>query len=189
MWPCCWLRFASYTAEHVAADAAFLFGRDLAVSVWASAPVGIPRELAEERAAAISNVRYELSFDIRAHADSAPGTETLRFKLSKDGPLMLDFRGDNARELIINHQPEPVVVAENGHIILPTKALRPGENVLSLKFDAPVGPSGKAITRYEDKEDGSEYFYTLFVPMDASAAFPCFDQPDLKGRFRLTVSS
>ncbi len=50
------------------------------------------------------------------------------------------------------------------------------------------GPSGKAITRYEDKEDGSEYFYTLFVPMDASAAFPCFDQPDLKGRFTLAVT-
>ena len=44
---------------------------------------------------------------------------------------------------------------------------------------------GAAITRYEDKDDGSEYIYSLFlfVPMDASMAFPCFDQPDLKGRF------
>jgi aminopeptidase N len=80
-------------------------------------------------------------------------------------------------------------VIENGHIVLPATALRIGENVLSLKFDAAVGPSGKAITRYEDKDDGAEYFYTLFVPMDASAAFPCFDQPDLKGRFTLTVAS
>ena len=70
---------------------------------------------------------------------------------------------------------------------MPAGLLQSGENVLSLKFDAPIGPSGKAITRYEDKEDGSVYLYTLFVPMDASAAFPCFDQPDLKGRFTLTV--
>ena len=158
------------------------------MSAWASAPVGIPRELAEERAARISNLRYELSFEIRQHAESAPGTETLRFKLSEGGPLLLDFRGDSPRELSINRQPVPVVV-ENGHIVLSGGALRVGENVVSLKFDAPVGPSGKAITRYEDKEDGSEYFYTLFVPMDASAAFPCFDQPDLKGRFRLAVAS
>jgi aminopeptidase N len=44
-----------------------------------------------------------------------------------------------------------------------------------------------AFTRYEDKDDGSEYIYTLFVPMDAGLASPCFDQPDLKGRFKLTL--
>ena len=165
--------------------AAFLLG-GLAVSLWATAPVGIPRELAAQRAATISNLRYNLSFSIRPHAESAPGTEELRFVLSKDGDVLLDFRGDNARDLVINGQATPVVV-ENGHIVLP--ALHRGEIVLSLKFDAPVGPSGKAITRYEDKDDGSEYFYTLFVPMDASAAFPCFDQPDLKGRFTLHVDA
>ncbi len=156
------------------------------MTAWASAPVGIPRELAAERAAAISNLRYELSFEIAPHTDSAPGAEELRFSLSKDGSLLLDFRGDNPRALLINEQPT-LVQTENGHILLPGEALRRGENVVSLKFDAPVGPSGKAITRYEDKEDGSEYFYTLFVPMDASAAFPCFDQPDLKGRFTLRI--
>lgn len=159
----------------------------LVVSLPATAPVGIPRELAAARASAISNLRYNLAFDItQPHADSAPGTEELHFSLSKTGPLLLDFRGDNARDLTINGQPMPVQIG-NGHIILPAAALHRGDNVLSLKFDAPMGPSGKAITRYEDKEDGSEYFYTLFVPMDASAAFPCFDQPDLKGRFTLRV--
>jgi aminopeptidase N len=166
--------------------AALMLGVSI-VPLYASAPVGIPRELAIERAAAVSNIRYKLYFTVGFQPDAAPGTEELRFTLSKDGPLLLDFRGDNARDLVINGRATPVVI-ENGHIVLPAAALQRGENTLNLKFDAPVGPSGKAITRYEDKEDGSEYFYTLFVPMDASAAFPCFDQPDLKGRFTLAVS-
>ena len=58
-----------------------------------------------------------------------------------------------------------------------------------LIFSAPIATAGKAITRFEDKDDGSEYLYTLFVPMDASMAFPCFDQPDLKGKFTLEVSA
>jgi aminopeptidase N len=29
--------------------------------------------------------------------------------------------------------------------------------------------------------------YTLFVPSDASSVFPCFDQPDLKARFKLEL--
>jgi aminopeptidase N len=61
--------------------------------------------------------------------------------------------------------------------------------VVVIDFKAPVAPAGKAITRFEDKDDGSEYIYTLFVPMDADMAFPCFDQPDLKARFRLTLTT
>jgi aminopeptidase N len=63
----------------------------------------------------------------------------------------------------------------------------PDDNVVKVEFTAPVGPAGKAFTRFEDKDDGNEYIYTLFVPMDASMAFPCFDQPDIKGQFYLRV--
>ncbi len=67
--------------------------------------------------------------------------------------------------------------------------LQLGENVVEIDFTATVAPAGKAITRFEDKDDGSEYIYTLFVPMDADMAFPCFDQPDLKARFTLSVTA
>ena len=64
-----------------------------------------------------------------------------------------------------------------------------GENVIRLDFTSPILPSGSAITRYVDKEDGAEYIYSLFVPSDASTAFPVFDQPDLKARFELSVAA
>jgi aminopeptidase N len=62
-----------------------------------------------------------------------------------------------------------------------------GENVIKLDFTSPILASGSAITRYVDKEDGSEYIYSLFVPSDASTAFPVFDQPDLKATFELNM--
>jgi hypothetical protein len=62
-----------------------------------------------------------------------------------------------------------------------------GENVIKLDFTSPILTSGSAITRYVDKEDGAEYIYSLFVPSDASTAFPVFDPPDLKARFDLDV--
>ncbi len=64
-----------------------------------------------------------------------------------------------------------------------------GRNELRVEFTSQAGAAGKAITQYEDRDDGSEYVYTLFVPMDASMAFPCFDQPDLKARFTLDVQA
>jgi aminopeptidase N len=65
----------------------------------------------------------------------------------------------------------------------------PDDNVIRIEFTVPIAPAGKAITRFEDKDDGSEYFYTLFVPMDANMAFPCFDQPDIKAVFSLDVTA
>src|SRR5262249_5937461 len=99
-----------------------------------------------------------------------------------------DFREGTVSSLVINGQAAPTAI-EKGHIELPAKLLRVGENIVQIDFAAPVAPAGKAITRFEDKDDGSEYIYTLFVPMDASMAFPCFDQPDLKGKFTLTVDA
>ena len=61
------------------------------------------------------------------------------------------------------------------------------DNVVDIEFTAPIATAGKAFTRFEDKDDGNEYVYTLFVPMDANMAFPCFDQPDIKGQFYLRV--
>ncbi len=77
---------------------------------------------------------------------------------------------------------------EKEHLIIPKELLKTGENVITIQFASPIKTSGAAITRYVDKEDGAEYVYSLFVPSDASTAFPVFDQPDLKARFKLTVS-
>jgi hypothetical protein len=61
----------------------------------------------------------------------------------------------------------------------------PGENVIKFDFSSPILTSGSAITRYIDKEDGSEYIYSILSPSNASTAFPMFNQPDLKARFQL----
>src|SRR5229473_327894 len=157
-------------------------------SLWAATPEGIPRELARERARQISDVSYHLRYVLTSHASSVSGHEEIGFRLAAAAPVVLDFREGTAAHLVINGA-DTAVNASNGHIELPASALRAGENKISIDFTAPVAPAGRAITRFEDKDDGSEYIYTLFVPMDAEMAFPCFDQPDIKARFRLEVST
>ncbi len=78
---------------------------------------------------------------------------------------------------------------QNEHLIIPKNLLKTGENVIKINFASPIKTSGAAITRYVDKEDNAEYVYSLFVPSDASTAFPVFDQPDLKARFKLIVKA
>src|SRR5262249_44369575 len=87
----------------------------------------------------------------------------------------------------INGQPASDLQQTNGHIVFPASYFKAGENTIKLDFETGAAAAGRPIIRYRDTDDGSEYIYTLFVPMDASLAFPCFDQPDLKARFTFSA--
>lgn len=154
----------------------------------AQVPDGIPRELARQRASQISDVRYHLRFTLTPHAPTISGHEELQFLSNISGAVLLDFREGTLTNLTVNGSTGPASL-ENGHIQLPANEIHAGENTVIVDFTAPVATAGKAITRFEDKDDTTEYLYTLFVPMDAEMAFPCFDQPDLKGRFRLELTA
>jgi aminopeptidase N len=153
-----------------------------------SEEAGVSRLLAETRAARLSNIRYDVHFSLVPHAATVPGEETLRFDDSGSGDLALDYRDGLLLDASLNGKTLSVALV-NGHLMLTAALLTKGPNELKLRFTSNVATTGKAITRYEDRDDHSEYIYTLFVPMDASMAFPCFDQPDLKARFTLHVDA
>jgi aminopeptidase N len=137
----------------------------------------------------VSDVRYALTFVLERQSRQVKGTETLTFHLSDTSTdLPLDFRDGTIEQVSLNGRAITTEL-QDGHLILHADALHSGGNTVALRFTSRVDTAGAAITRYEDKEDGSEYIYSLFVPMDASMAFPCFDQPDLKARFTLTVDA
>src|SRR5580704_13504264 len=157
-------------------------------SAFAQAPQGIPRELARRRAELISDLSYRVAFVLTLNAGQASGEEDVRFKLKSIQPVLVDFRDGRLIGASVNGA-DVALKAENGHLELPVSSLRVGENAVHFRFAAPVAPAGKALTRFDDRDDNSQYIYSLFVPMDASMAFPCFDQPDLKGRFSLELTA
>ncbi len=160
---------------------------------------GVPRELARWRAEHYKDVRYTLDITLAPAAAMLKGHERITVTLdgTAAGDLVLDWRvikkdvepQTRISELSANGKPVTDARFINDHIIIPRTFLKTGENVLGLSFESPISLSGSAVTRYLDREDNSEYIYTLFVPSDASTAFPCFDQPDLKARFTLRVTA
>jgi len=158
---------------------------------------GVPRELARWRAARYRDVRYALDVRLAPGADLMQGAVRVSVTLAAPVDLVLDWRsgpgGADPRERVsavrANGRPVEDARVASEHLIVPRRHLAAGRNVVEVSFTAPVSTSGSALTRYVDREDGSEYVYTLFVPSDASTVFPCFDQPDLKARFTLSVTA
>jgi aminopeptidase N len=149
---------------------------------------GVSRALAEHRARTVSDVRYDLVLDVSA-LDSAVGRVTVRFRFRGGGDVILDWRGRRLGRIAANGADVPREAANGAHVRLPAAALQDGENAVTLDFVADVAPSGAGIIRFHDRADGSDYLYTLLVPADANQLFPCFDQPDLKARVTLTLTT
>src|SRR2546427_7277888 len=151
----------------------------------------VSRDPAKGRAKYSRAVRSALTTSVTAGATKLTGTGTVEVTLPAAVPdLVLDWRpspgASGVGQLRVNGKPAKAKL-EREHLIVPARLLRPGRNRISLSFESPIALASSAVTRYVDREDGSEYIYTLFVPSDASSAFPCFDQPDLKARFSLEL--
>ena len=141
---------------------------------------GVPWLLAQERTARVTGLRYELHFRIPpAQSQPITGRATLRFRLlDASRPLALDFAGPAASvtDVTAGGGAIPADVRAE-HVIVPASALRAGDNEIALSFQS----SDLALNRHP------EFMYTLFVPARARLAFPCFDQPDLKALYTLSL--
>ena len=136
---------------------------------------GVPHVLATERASRISDVRYTLTLNV-THADSAPGSVTVRFRQRGVQDVILDFRGTSVSRLRANGTELPVNADRwnRAHLRIPAAAVRDGENEVHVMFTTPVAAAGASIIRSRDASDGRDYLYTLLVPSDANLLFPCF---------------
>lgn len=152
---------------------------------------GISRALARARANSIDNVEYDLCVVLENGTEEVEGWVEIRFDLNRaasDGAIVLDFDGRELDSVRVNDQPPSKALRRiNGHVLLPAESLVAGANRFSARFTSKVAPTGTPLTVYRDPADGAEYYYTLVVPADAHRLFPCFDQPDLKARVRMTL--
>jgi aminopeptidase N len=141
---------------------------------------GVPLALAEERAARVSAVRYVIQLRIpEQQSEPVRGQVTIRFALKDvSRPLAIDFAGPSdalERVTVSGRQAGSRWVDE--HVIIAADDLKAGENEITLWFRSADAPLNR----------NPDFLYALFVPARARQAFPCFDQPDLKARFSLTL--
>lgn len=142
---------------------------------------GVSLELANFRKTVIDDIQYTLSFDIpAAKNEEIKAVEYIEFKLKVlTQPLQLDFKqpANTIKSIVVNSLKIPIDLKEE-HLIIPQKYLQKDANKIELIFIA----GNESLNRNPD------YLYALFVPANARSVFPCFDQPDLKAKFKLSLT-
>lgn len=142
---------------------------------------GVSKTLAVHRKQTISQLAYALQFDVPAQKDQPiPASVTISFtwKPGKQ-PVQLDFKEqrDHVQHIRVNGSDMPITF-EKEHLLIPANRLTAGVNQVAIQFTA----GNLSLNRNDD------FLYTLLVPDRARTVFPCFDQPDLKASFQLTLT-
>lgn len=101
---------------------------------------GVSRELADLRKATITNLNYDLRFNIPANSDEDIRSEiTISFDFKKAGkaPFVLDFKEnvDKIHNIELN-QESCDYLFENEHIIIPSNLICEGNNLIHISFSA-----------------------------------------------------
>ena len=170
-----------HITQNMAAACAILAGMATGCNSGSTVDVtsGVALELAERRASTIFNVLYDVRLAIPEERElPIGGSVTTSFTLTEVGPLIFDFAQPAENVHAVRVAGAPVdFEARDEHVIVPAAAMSPGHNVVDVEFTAGEG----SLNRQDD------FLYTLFVPDRARVAFPLFDQPSLKARFRLRL--
>ena len=158
--------------------------------------MGVPnltRVDARARAELLSVSGYEVELDL-TDGGGKPGERTfrcrttIRFTASRPGAAtFVDVIADGFHQATLNGR------------ALDTSAYRPEDglalpdlaaaNVLVVDADLLYTNTGEGLHRFVDPVDGEVYLYSQFETADAKRMYACFDQPDLKGTFALTVTA
>jgi aminopeptidase N len=152
----------------------------------------LTRDQAAERAALITVDSYRIDLDL-TDGNGRPGERTFRsittvkFDALPGADTVIDIAADkirratlNGRELDVSGYDESIGIALTGLA---------EHNVVVVDADCRYSNTGEGLHRFVDPVDNEVYLYSQFETADAKRMFACFDQPDLKAAFDLSVTA
>ncbi|MGI5120940.1 aminopeptidase N [Marinactinospora thermotolerans] len=146
----------------------------------------LTRDEARERARILTVSSYEVELDLTGSDQTFGSTTVIRFGCSEPGAdTFVDLTAPSVRSVELNGRAlDPAEVFDGERIRLSGLA---ADNELRVVADAAYMRTGEGLHRFVDPVDGKTYLYTQFETADAHRMYTCFDQPDLKATFELTV--
>lgn len=159
----------------------------------------LTRDQAAERAALVTVDNYRIDLDLTSSGGqerSDPGdvsektfrsVTTVTFSALAGADTHIDLAADTVRSATLNGRALDVSGYDEADGIALTGLAE--RNELVVDADCLYSNTGEGLHRFVDPVDNEVYLYSQFETADAKRMFACFDQPDLKATFDVTVKA
>jgi aminopeptidase N len=153
----------------------------------------LTRTEARERARLVTVETNTVELDLTDGAGAAGAgtfrsTTSIEFGCREPGAAtFVDLTAPMVHSVVLNGQHlDPAAVFDGSRLALVDLA---ADNMLTVVADCAYMRTGEGLHRFVDPVDESVYLYSQFETFDANRMYACFDQPDLKAVFALTVTT
>jgi aminopeptidase N len=145
----------------------------------------LTRNEARDRAQLLEIESYRIELDLTGGKTTFRSETTVGFRAASSGASsFIDLTAAEIRDITLNGSPVSPENFTGDRIILDGLA---SVNELRIVADCAYSRTGEGLHRFTDPADKGVYLYSDLEPFDAHRIYACFDQPDLKARFELTV--
>jgi aminopeptidase N len=146
-------------------------------------------ELARSRRELIKGVSYKIHFQFAKDAKGFEAREVISLELNRKPTqsLSLDSLVTKIITLKVNGREIKKYVARTGSLDLEASLLEL-KNTIEISYRSEYSQDSSGLIQAKDPEDKLEYIYTDFEPYYAHRLYPCFDQPDLKATYEVSVT-
>ncbi|MGH3324658.1 MAG: aminopeptidase N, partial [Streptomyces sp.] len=150
----------------------------------------LTRAEAQLRAQLIDVERYVVDLDLTRGEEVFGSVTTVRFAV-REGQGGADTFAEVRPTALVRAELDGVALAPDAFAEgrLSLRGLAEGAHELRVVAEMPYSRVGEGMHRFTDPADGRVYVYTQCFMTDASLVFACFDQPDLKAVFEVSVTA
>jgi aminopeptidase N len=145
----------------------------------------LTREEANKRAELITVGSYHVELDLTGGETTFRSVSKVIFDARQAGSgTFINLVAPSVRAITLNGEAVSLDAFDGERIVLDNLAAR---NELVVDAECAYSRSGEGLHRFTDPADGNVYLYSDLETFDAHLIYACFDQPDLKAAYELTV--
>jgi aminopeptidase N len=150
-------------------------------------PDNLTQDEARARATVVTVSSYQVELDLTGGDTTFPSVTVVRFQAATGGSeTFVNLTAPKVLEITLNGSPVPLDAFDGDRITLTSLNQ---DNELRVVAECAYSRSGEGLHRFTDPADGGVYLYSDLETFDAHRIYACFDQPDLKASYELTVTA